>query len=193
MLKKQILSESSETVDSPVKIKKLKPKNKKRGRNARTNNLSCPNCLSKLKTNAYGLLQCTGDKLKVWEKEFEKFSKLNNEKKVEYLKNVSASGNFEELYDRWVYALQSDPPEEFECGFTNILFPPNGNVKVRIPDPIFCKKIEMKLGRPLTLEEILGEQPLYFYQGQVLTEWRKRAKQIRIPFVILPDEEEIYA
>lgn len=175
-----------------VKIKKLKPKGKKRGRNDRSNSLSCPNCLSKLKTNSIGLLECTGDRLMIWDKEFHRFHKLSPENKVEFLKNVSSNSTFQDLFDRWVYALENDKPEEFECGYTNTLFPPNGNVKVRIPDPIFCKRLEQKLGRKLTEEEILGESPLYFYRGMVYTEWRKRAKTVRIPFIILPDEEEIY-
>lgn len=176
-----------------VKIKKLKPKGTKRGRNDRSNSLSCPNCLSKLTTNSYGVLECTGNRLKIWEKEFARFYKLNPEEKVEFLKNVSSNGTFQELYDRWVYASENDKPSEFECGYTNTVFPPNGNVKVRIPDPIFCKRLEKKLGRKLTEEEIMGESPLYFYRGMVLIESRKRAKEIRIPFIILPDEEEIYA
>lgn len=187
------MSSKQDVTHEGVKIKKLKPKGKKRGRNDRTNSLSCPNCLSKLVTNSLGLLECTGDRLKIWEKEFERYYKLDAEKKIEFLKNVSANGNFQELYDRWVYARENEAPEEFDCGYSNVLFPPSGNVKVRIPDPIFVKRLEVKLGRKLTEEEIFGESPLYFYAGRVLTEWRKRAKEIRIPFIILPDEEEIYA
>lgn len=186
------MSNSPETDITGVKIKKLKPKGKKRGRNDRTNSLSCPNCLSKLVTNSLGLLECTGDRLKIWEKEFERYYRLDDVKKVEFLKNVSANGNFQELYDRWVYARENELPNEFDCGYSNILFPPSGNVKVRIPDPIFCKRIEQKLGRKLTEEELFGESPLYQYGGRILTEWRKRAKEIRIPFIILPDEQEIY-
>lgn len=194
MSKNQIVNETEIDLEGQkVKVKKLKAKTKKRGRNDRSNSLSCPNCLSKLVTNQFGILECTGDRLKTWEKEFEKYHKLVPEKKVEYLKNVSANGNFQELYDRWVYAQQQEPSEALDCGFTNTLFPPNGNVKVRIPDPIFVKRLEQKLGRPLTEEELIGESPLYFYAGRVLTEWRKRAKEIRIPFIILPDEIEIYA
>lgn len=194
MSKNSIVSETEINLEGQkVKVKKLKAKAKKRGRNDRTNSLSCPNCLSKLVTNSYGILECTGDRLKIWQKEFEKYHKLTPEQKVEFLKNVSANGNFQELYDRWVYAQQQETPEDLDCGFTNTLFPPNGNVKVRIPDPIFVKRLEQKLGRKLTEEEIFGESPLYFYAGRVLTEWRKRAKEIRIPFIILPDEEEIYA
>lgn len=188
-----VISETEIDLDgSKVKVKKLKAKAKKRGRNDRTNSLSCPNCLSKLITNSIGVLECTGDRLKFWEKEFEKYHKLTPENKIEYLKNVSSDGNFQELYDRWVYAQNQNAPEEFGCGYTNTLFPPMGNVKVRIPDPIFIKRLEYKLGRALTEEELIGESPLFFYQGRVLTEWRKRAKEIRIPYVILPDEEEIY-
>ena len=124
------------------KIKKLKPKNKKRGRNDRTNCLSCPNCLSKLITNSLGILECTGDRLMIWDKEFSKFYRLTPDKQVEYLKNVSSTGTFQDLYDSWNYAKANEATEKFECGYTNTLFPPNGNVKVRIPDPLFCKRIE---------------------------------------------------
>jgi len=187
------MSSKLDVTHDGVKIKKLKPKGKKRGRNDRSNSLSCPNCLSKLKTNSYGVLECSGDRLKIWEKEFARFYKLTPEEKVEFLKTVSSNGTFQELYDRWVYASETGKPDEFECGYTNTVFPPNGNVKVRIPDPIVCKRLEQKLGRKLTEEEIFGESPLYFYRGMVITEWRKRAKEIRIPFIVLPDEEEIYA
>lgn len=194
MPKSNVISETQIDLDGQqVKVKKLKAKAKKRGRNDRSNSLTCPNCLSKLITNSIGLLECTGDRMKIWEKEFERYYKLDDEKKVEFLKNVSANGNFQELYDRWVYARENELPNEFDCGYSNVLFPPSGNVKVRIPDPIFCKRIEQKLGRKLTEEELYGESPLYQYGGRILTEWRKRAKEIRIPFVILPDEEEIYA
>ena len=189
----KFMSSNQETDITGIPVKKLKPKRKKRGRNDRTNSLSCPNCLSKLVTNSIGLLECTGDRLKLWEKEFERYYKLDDAKKVEFLKNVSANGNFQELYDRWVYARENELPNEFDCGYSNVLFPPSGTIKVRIPDPIFCKRIEQKLGRKLTEEEIFGESPLYQYGGKILTEWRKRAKEIRIPFIILPDEEEIYA
>lgn len=194
MPKSNVISETEvDLAGQKVKVKKLKAKAKKRGRNDRSNSLTCPNCLSKLITNSIGVLECTGDRLKLWEKEFTKFFKLTPEQKTEYLKNVSANGNFQELYDRWVYAQEQNTPEEFGCGYTNTLFPPMGTVKVRIPDPIFVKRIEQKLGRKLTEEELIGESPLYAYAGRVLTEWRKRAKEIRIPYVILPDEEEIYA
>lgn len=191
---RNVISETEIDLDgTKVKVKKLKARAKKRGRNDRSNNLSCPNCLSKLITNTYGVLECTGDRLKLWEKEFVKYFKLTPEEKLEYLKGVSSDGNFQDLYDRWVYAQEQNTPEEFGCGYTNTLFPPMGTVKVRIPDPIFTKRLEDKLGRKLTEEELIGESPLYFYQGRVLTEWRKRAKEIRIPYVILPDEEETYA
>jgi hypothetical protein len=193
MPKSNVISETQIDLDGQqVKVKKLKAKAKKRGRNDRSNSLTCPNCLSKLITNSIGVLECTGDRLKLWETEFVKFHKLNGEQKVEFLKTVSANGSFQELYDRWVYAQEQGVPEEFGCGYTNTLFPPMGTVKVRIPDPIVVKRIELKLGRKLTEEELIGESPLFAYQGRVLTEWRKRAKEIRIPYIILPDEEEIY-
>jgi len=174
-------------------VKQLKPKPKKRDvyvtRNTTT---SCPNCSSTMKLNALGLFECSGDKIRIWEPDFVRYRQMSNEQKVKYLADLSNSSRFLELYDRWDYASSTEGEEEFNCGYTNILFPLTGTSQVRIPDPMFTKILEQKLGRSLTEEEIYGESELWAYQGAILTSWRKNARIVRIPFVILPNEDTIY-
>lgn len=188
------LKEKKITIDGKsFTVKQLKPKAKKKDIYvARNTTTSCPNCLSTMKLNSLGLFECSGDKLRVWEPDFAKFKNMTAEQKSKFLADLSSSGRFVELFDRWDYALSTEGKEEFNCGYTNILFPLTGTAQVRIPDPLFTKKLEQKLGRPLTEEEIYGETELWSYQGAILTSWRKNAKPIRIPFVILPNEDTIY-
>ena len=174
-----------------AKVKVLKPKLKKRTRHARTTTLSCPNCLSTLKLNGQGLWECTRDKLIIWEKDFVKYHKMTPKQKISFLSKLTSTSRFEELYDYWKYSVETNQPEEFTCGYTNDIHLPIAQNKQRIPDPLFCKRIEKLLGRSLTEEEIYGDSPLYFYRGKVLTEYRKRAKEIKMIWIILPDEIEI--
>jgi hypothetical protein len=139
-----------------------------------------------------GTWQCSGDRLRVWESEFVKYRSMDKEKKVKYITDLSNSSRFLELFDRWEYAYNSNGKEVFGCGYTNILFPLNGSVQVRIPDPCFTKILEQKLGRTLKEEELYEEEELFFYAGRVLTKYREGAKVIRIPWVILPTEQTIY-
>lgn len=192
--KLNVLSEKETTYNGQkVKVKQLKPKEKKRDFYvARDSVTTCPNCISAMRLNSAGKWECTGDKLKLWESDFVRYRKMSKEERLKYITDISSSSRFLELYDRWAYALESEGEEAFDCGYSNILFPLHGSVQVKIPDPLFTKIIEQKLGRPLTEEEIYGEHELYFYQGRVLTEWRNNAKLIRIPFVILPSEDTVY-
>jgi hypothetical protein len=175
-----------------VLVKKLKPKNKKLQRTSRKTTTTCPNCMSSLFTNDVGAWECSGDRLVHWESEFFRYNLADEKGKVKTLATISDDGRFLELFDRWVYCQDADNEEVFSCGYSNAAFSPNGGVKVNTPDPIFTKKLENKLGRKLTEEELLGEEELFWYNGMVLTKYRKNAKKITIPFVVLPSEETIY-
>jgi len=182
-----------ETIESEYKgqkitVKVLKPKEHRVVRSTKRKITSCPNCMSNLILDEVGLWKCTGDKLKVWEVEFYRYHRAKDKLKVEILTNFSDSGMFLELYDRWAYSQVENEPEEYNCGYTNKTYPPVNHVKVSIPDPIFCGRIEKKLGRKLTEEELLGEHELFFFGGQVLTKYRKGAKRVKIPFIIFPDD-----
>ena len=172
-----------------VKVKKLKPKDRKAAKHARRAVVSCPNCLSSIRVNDVGVWECTGDRLQTWVAEFSKYNSLSNEKKIEYIKGVSADSQFLELYDRWVYSVTVNNPDEFNCGYTNKMFLPISTVKVRLADPIFVKHLEKKLGRKLTEEELRGEHELWFYNGMYLKKFKKGAKRVRIPHIVLPGEE----
>lgn len=190
---RNIISESQVEINGQkVTLKKIKPKDKKKEfYDTRNSITTCPNCVSRMMLNDKGFWDCSGDRLKVWETEFIKYKGLDNSKKVKYIKDLSNSSRFLELYDRWEYALNSDG-ETFGCGYTNVLFPLNGSVQVRIPDPVFTKIIEQKLGRKLTEEELYEEQEIFFYAGRILTKYREGAKVIRIPWVVLPTENSIF-
>ena len=175
-----------------VSINQYEPYDRRRTRHARSNNTSCPYCLSLLKADSFGTLYCTSTRLKIWEKQFAAFHALNAQEQEKYLGGLSNTGRFKELYDRWKYAFENNLPDEYNCEFSNQIFPIISASKNIIPDPLFCKKLEEKLGRPLTEEELRNESELYFYQGQVLTDYRKRAKLINIPHILLPDEIEVY-
>lgn len=190
---RNLIEETTTQIDGEtVTLKRFKPKNKKKSKNVRMTVTSCPNCMSSMILNSDGFWECTGSRLRLWEDEFNKFSGLTKEKQVEYLTTLSSYSRFVELYDKWKYSIEVGVPEEFNCGYTNIIYPPNGTVQVRIPDPLFVKRIEKKLGRPLTEEELYGESELYKYGGKILTQWRKKAIPIRIPWIVLPSEETFY-
>lgn len=193
--KVRAVSEKTETQSdgSKIKIQQLKPRLKKQVNYvARHTITSCPNCLSSMILDESKNWKCTGNKLQLWESDFVKFKKMNDSEKIKYIEDLSNYSRFLELFDRWEYALESNGEEQFDCGYTNTLFSPNGSVQVRIPDPLVCRRIEDKLGRPLTEEEHHEESELFFYAGQVLTKYREGAKVIRIPWIILPSETTIY-
>jgi hypothetical protein len=175
-----------------ITVKKFKIFKNKPSNNGKNKKLLCPNCASFLKADSLGHLKCTGNKLEFWEKEFIRFDKMDNNAKIKYITNISNYSNFMELYDKWKFSVVNNLPEEFNCGFVNDIYPPNGNIQIKIPDPLVVKRLEKKLGRKLTEEELLGESELWAYGGRVLTHWRRKAKQIRIPFIVLPSEETFY-
>lgn len=177
-----------EYLGQKVTVQVLKPKEKKEINNGRSNVNSCPNCLSRLTLDDSNNQKCSGDQLKIWEIQFDTFRKLDEKGKNEYLKNISYDSMFMELYDKWVYSVDNNAPEEYNCGFTNKIFLPIPSGNVTIADPVQAAIIERKLGRRLTEEEIYGESDLFSYQGMVLKEYRKGAKKIKITLIRFPED-----
>ena len=184
--------ESQRLVDiggKTVKVTKLKPKRNRSKKYARHTVTSCPNCLSTLKLNEVGVWDCTGDRLQIWVSEFEKFDRSTESQKKEYLLNLSESNRFLDLYSKWKFQDESGNRPNFNCGYTNEVYPPMSKIKTRIPDPAFCKSLERRLGRELTEEEKANEVEIWEWQGIVSTEKRAGAKKIRIPWITLPEDD----
>lgn len=170
-----------------VTVERLKPKGPKKVRNKPRSTSICPECGSILKVGEHGSWECTGNQLEIWINQFYQYQRLNDDKKIEFLSKISDQSRFEYLFGRWEHSQEEDGPD-FDCGYTNKLYPPHSASKLRLPDPIFCKFLERRLGRKLTEEELYGEDHVYFYAGQYISKPRKGAKKIRIPKITFPDD-----
>lgn len=189
MSKKDIIAEFDIVYNGQtVTVKKFKPKEKRTNYNGARRVSVCPICMSLLKVNAAGLWECTGDRLKIWETEFEKYSAMSDLDKIDYLKNMSVDNMFLELYDKWAYAKAENKPEEYNCGYTNKIVLPIGTNRVKIPDPVRVKFIETSLKRKLTEEELYGEDELWIFRGQVSKNYKKGSKKVTISIITLPDD-----
>ncbi len=185
---KDIIAEyETEVSGQKVIVQKFKTKDKKVINNTRSNFIFCPNCLSKLTLDDSGLQKCSGNRLIIWEKEFYQYDLLPKEKQWEYLKNISFDSMFMELYDRWAYSKKY-PDDIFGCGFTNKIFLPIASCSVIIPDTSQVKRIEKKLGRKLTEEEIFGEKELFSHRGGIFEEYRDGAKTVKITLLRFPED-----
>ena len=170
----------------------FKPKEKQKGvNNARSVFSNCPNCNSKLVINVMGAWECTSDKLNYWVLEFKKFMQMLPDKQIEYIKQLTSDSNFFDLYDKWLTAYNDNKPENFNCGYTNNTSLPIGNNKTIIPDPMFCKFLELGLKRSLTERELRNEATLWIRREKIKDKWFLGARAVVIPYIILPDEEEI--
>ncbi len=189
MKKDRRIIDSYETDYSGQKItvQVVKPKNKVVQKNRPRNVTSCPECNSTLILNNLGVWECTGDQIKQWDSQFRKYARLDEDGKVEYLKSVSDTGRFEYLFGRWEYSQELEEVS-FDCGYSNRIHLPLPDSKSRLPDPLFVKHVETKIGRPLSEEEKWGEHDLWFFQGQYFTKYRKNARKVRIPIITLPDD-----
>ena len=174
-----------------VVVTRFKPKERKVKSNARHIISNCPCCGSHLVLNEVKVWSCDGSKLKYWESEFIKLTSMNDIEKGEYLSNISSDSQFFDLYDRWKYAQEENKPEEFNCGYTNNIFLPVGSTRTIIPDPLYVKWLEIRLKRKLTEEELMNEGELYIRYKKVTDRWFKGSRKVIIPYIILPDEEEI--
>lgn len=185
---KKYVDEYETTLDGQdVTIKVAKPREKVNKLNRKRTTAICPECGSKLFINNIGAWECSGSMLKIWEKLFNKYEIANEERKLKILSTISDTARFEELQWRWAASTEKDG-QEFNCGYTNRLYPPIASNKSRLPDPLFVKGIERKLGRKLTEEELIGEKELWYFKGQYTTKYRDSAKKVTIPVVTLPDD-----
>lgn len=187
--KRNLVKQYTTTYDNQnVTVNVFKSKGKKEINNARSNTSVCPNCLSKLVLDANKNLQCSGDRLQIWWTEFNNFNNMSQEKKDEYLKHISYDSMFLELYDKWLYSVNNNKPEEFNCGYTNKIFLPMPSCQTIIPDPIQMNIVEKNIGRELTDEEIFGEKELYYTQGVVTEDFDSSSKKIKIRLIRFPED-----
>lgn len=185
---KNVISEYQDYYNGQlVTVHKFKPKDKKTVNTTRNILVNCPNCLSRIELDSFNSYKCSGDRLVQWHKEFEVFESLDDSKKLQFLKNISFDSMFLELYDRWIYSKRN-PEEPFDCGFTNQIFLPIPSCSITIPDPAQVKRIEKKLRRKLTEEEIFGEKELFEYRGSVFEHYRNGAKAIKISLIRFPED-----
>jgi len=189
MNKKNVISEYQAQVNGQsVIVHKYKPKDKKPVSYGRPNAVNCPYCLSLLTFDAAGLQQCSGSKLEFWDKEFTKFSKMNDYKKRKYILTIAEESQFFELYDRWLYAQKPESKEKFNCGYTNKIFFPMPTGNVTIPDPMRVAYIQKRLGRELTEEELYGESELWLLGKIVLKDYKKGARKVKIALLKFPQD-----
>ena len=173
---------------SDTQITKLKSKKNKTPGNFRLVETSCPECLSKLVTDEFGILRCSGDKLQVWTKEFIKYEQMGQPQKTGYLKKYNDSSMFLELYERWSYIDEKGNRQQFDCVYTNKLANPISRYRTSLPDPCLVLTIEQSLGRTLTEEEKANETPIY-RKGKAFFEDFELGRQIvKIPQLIYPND-----
>lgn len=172
-----------------VQVTKLKPKKHRSKKHARHTVTSCPNCLSTLKLNEFGVWYCTGDRLALWTGEFEKYARMNDDRRKEYLSTISDLDKFIDLFNRWDFINESGVREMFNCGYSNEVYPPISRVKSHLPDPAFVKSIERRIGRQLTEEEKANESELWEWNGVISAQRRDGSRRIRIPWINLPEDE----
>lgn len=90
-------------------------------------------------------VSCSGDKLKYWKNEVEKFIKLNPYDQAAYLDGLSDEARFLEILKN---------KDNLVCEFNNNLVPVGPVTSVRVPDPLAVAKLERTLGRGLTELEL---------------------------------------
>lgn len=189
MKRKSFVEEfQSEMQGQTVTVKRLRPKGKKKSRTKPRNTAICPECGSVLKVSEHGPWECTGNQLEIWISQFSHYQQLGDLEKQEYLTEISDLPRFEYLYGRWEASLEEENAEPFTCGYTNDMSLPISSMKISLPDPLFVKHLEKRIGRKLTEEEKHNEEPLWFSGGMYIAKYKKGAKKVRIPKIIFPDE-----
>ena len=165
-----------------INYNSLKPKRGKVGQNVRSNDRTCPNCLSSLKVTIDGSWECSGNRLKFWEQEFLRFESVSKDEKEVFLKNFSNADKFKEMSEEW------SKNKELTCGYNSKLFYPDNNYSTQIPDPIVVKRLEREMKRALTEEELVGKKTLWTLNGEYLTEFKEGAIIVDIPMLNFPEE-----
>lgn len=175
------------TSENEVEVKRIKPKKAKALGNNRVVNTTCPYCLSKLVLDEFGLLNCSGDKLQIWEEEFVKYEKLDETKRKEYLKKYSDQSIFLDLFDRYVYTDEAGYRQKLVCVYSNRLGNPISRFTTNMYDPCFVATIERSLGRPLTEEEKAGEVEIWKEGKAFFIDYKKGRQKVKIPCLVYPD------
>lgn len=98
-----------------MKISKLKTKKPRKFNNANSFCGVCPACLSPLITNSKGYQICSGERLKIWEKEFKKYKMFSKSEKEKFLKLFDDSEKFLEMFNKWDYVDESGNRVNFVC------------------------------------------------------------------------------
>lgn len=166
-----------------IDVQKLKPKHlrKKGASNAGRDNNACPHCLSTLKVDRHGNWECTGDRLKMWVVEFEKYDDMTELNKLKYSNTLSNEDKFLTLFTKW---KSGDLVCEYSSNFVNVY----SKQKYQIPDPMLVGRLERNLGRELTDAEKLGDQPIYKVNNKYTSIYAPGAEIIEIPMVSFPED-----
>lgn len=171
----------TENVEYEHEVKLLKTKKKKVNNNAGRSNTNCPYCLSKLKVNELNIIECTGDKLQIWEEQFQDYRKADEKEKSRILKRYSDTSTFIDLYESWVRC-----EFKLECTFTNRLFNPITKFSTMMYDPIVLYLIEKSLGRKLLEEEKAGEVEIYKEGRRFFTDYKEGRTKVKVPQLQYP-------
>lgn len=190
-LKKQAIAtieqKGDDTLYDGVVIKKFKARRTKEKTHARRTNPICTNCLSSLVVSGEGKYECSGDRLKIWEKEFLAYTKMSDKEKIRYLMAFSHPDLFEELFEKWSYKEGDGHRPNFECGYSNKIYSLINPLRVMMPDPILVKKIEKSLGRKLTEEELYGEKDIFREGKTYFEDYKKGRIRAKITLIYFPD------
>ena len=129
----------------------------------------CPNCSSRLTVNENKETVCSGDKLDFLKKEAAAFITMNNDERIKYLSDLDNPSRFLELVN-----INTG---DVSCSFNNRISHTMADNSVLIPDPMAVTRLERKLSRRLTEEEL--EEGHEFYLD---------SKLYLLPFVRFPDD-----
>jgi hypothetical protein len=178
---------NNQSNEEEINVKKIKSKNPKPTNNYRNLINTCPYCLSKLVTNEFNILECSGDKIKIWEKTFIDYEKMNDKDRKEFIKKFSDISMFNELYERWSYKDEKGMRQGLSCIFTSRLFNPISRIRSTLYDPILVGAIERSLGRSLSDKELSGEVEIWKEKNSYFSDYKKGRKLVRVPELIFPD------
>jgi len=148
--------------------------------NYRKTEFLCPECMSTLKTNEYFVKECSGDRIKEWEKAFKKYRKMNISERTLYLETISNKDKFTDLYNKW------EIHGHMNCAYSNRIYDIIPNNSVLIVDPLQIKRIEKDIGIKIDLNK-LDEESYFWYDGKTyfIEEGPGRHK-IKVEWVQLP-------
>jgi len=139
----------------------------------------CPNCMSSMKLDEKGKYKCTGDRLNLWKKEFERFEKMNTKEREDFLKGIENIDKFMELFNKRL---------NLECDYSSRMVDITPTYSVEIPDPMHVSKIEKALGRRLTELELEEGYKFYTDGNNIFSEKKEGTRYFFIERIIFPDE-----